>query len=213
MIVGSILSVDLGRAHGCADPVGDGFLCWGDNAVGQADPVGMQIVPTPITFTTDTVLSYALGDQHTCALIRESMVAAPIFQCWGETHIDGSGNAQSGPIDVTNLAPLNVVKLAAADRGTCYSTTGNNLYCFGVNASSRFGDLLNPAPDEAQVLGDATAGGELIVDFALSSDNLCVLTNGGSMWCQGSNADNQIDRTGSQVISLFREQEWPWIAP
>jgi alpha-tubulin suppressor-like RCC1 family protein len=98
-----VRALALGYFHSCAITTADALYCWGTNYYGQLgrDPAllhpdpdaGVSFSNVPVRVDLPPVEYAALGEEHTCAMLKDRSV-----RCWGE-----NGLAQLG-VDPKQLA-------------------------------------------------------------------------------------------------------------
>lgn len=162
-----------------------------------------------------TVLSLALGFQHSCALLRDGYV-----RCWGANDqmqlglghknqewdrnpyqlTDASGNPYVGPISLGGA----VSAIAAGDNHTCAILSSSGaVRCWGANNAGQLG-LGNSTDVPAGTLpsGNATVnlGGTAAIAIAAGADVSCAILQSGSVRCWGQNAGGDLGLGNTNTI-------------
>jgi alpha-tubulin suppressor-like RCC1 family protein len=195
----SAQAIVAGQYFSCA-LVGKGIVkCWGDNSSGELGVDSTKSSETPVTVVSSkfngpltgvTALSgggsltvvaggsaITNGDQHACALLRDSTV-----MCWGSGS-DGQlgapdylGENTSDPVAVEGLR--DVTAISAKERHTCALLRDGSVECWGYDASQqRDGDPSIPVPVAG--LSGATA-------ITTGSGFSCALLKDGTVQCWGT---------------------------
>jgi alpha-tubulin suppressor-like RCC1 family protein len=173
--------VSLGRQHSCAVVKTGALLCWGYNAYGQLGTGNTQryLTPTPVVGLSSGVVTVALGEYHSCAIITGN-----VLKCWGWNSFGqlgiGSTVNQLTAATVPLTAEVDAVHAGAAF--SCAVLSGGSLICWGssvgLGVQSSVTNQLSP--------GQAVFGDGQIV--ALASAGLyfaCAGVVGGSLMCWG----------------------------
>lgn len=190
------VAIAAGRLHFCAALAQGGVKCWGYNNLGQVGN-GTRTnanVPTAVSGLTDTVVSMAAGDSHTCAATIQRTV-----YCWGSNgnSLDPYGKlgqGGNGYTPVNSATPLIVpgleaVKLAAGSDHTCAQTASGGAVCWGRSNNGQTGTgsgLITTSP--RQVVG-LTSG---VVDISAGQVFSCAKLVDGSFKCWGWNSAGQL---------------------
>jgi len=174
-----------GLNHVCAVRGGD-VLCWGDNGSGQlgrGTTGGSSATPTALGLTN--VVALALGDAHSCALMRAGS-AAPTLLCWGDNsrgQLGVSGNSVSTPTPVP-LGTAQPTLLAAGTHHTCFAQPDlSGMRCLGDNSSGQLGLASGSGPVPLPGLPFAIAAG---------GDHTCAVQTDGLLYCWGANDDGEV---------------------
>lgn len=100
-------AIAAGYYHTCAQTVGGGLKCWGENDNGQLGDgtLARRQVPTAVNGLSNHVAGMAPGGSHTCARLDSGAV-----QCWGYNLYGQLGNGELGystaPVDVITVPVL-----------------------------------------------------------------------------------------------------------
>jgi alpha-tubulin suppressor-like RCC1 family protein len=183
----NVSAIGLGDRHGCAVLAGGAIRCWGQNNDGElgtgTTAFGFDPVPVPAMLTGGSQVDGGGGGvadgSFTCAI-------AGSVRCWGRGLVGQLGNgaaaSSSTPVQVLGLAaaPLEITVGAAH---ACVLQPGNQVACWGGNASGALGDGTTknslraiPVPG----LTDATA-------VAAGDDFTCAVRSAGTVQCWGHN--------------------------
>ncbi len=194
----------------CQPPVcGDGKIESGEQCDdGNTTPLdGCEPSTAPIAAarcTTSRVISFSLGDEHTCALYNGGYV-----RCWGDNtlgelglgHTNFEGNNK--PYQLTNASggaagPIafvgsgGVTALAAGNGFSCAVLSDGTVQCWGTNDSGQLGlGSLTPtfnALPAVVLLGQAATA----VNVSRNQGLACAILVDGSVRCWGSNASGAL---------------------
>jgi alpha-tubulin suppressor-like RCC1 family protein/subtilisin family serine protease len=202
--------VAAGWGHTCAVTTEETAYCWGRDATGQIGrgvvggdgvhvPLPSQVLNTEGDGPLTGVDQIAGGDGHTCALTTNGTV-----YCWGASFDgrlgDGDPTPEPKPLPVQVRAPddsgplSDIVEIAVGWQFGCAITSGEDLYCWGNNASGKLGigtvGGIQPLPvavrnsDDSGPLTGVTA-------VAAASSHGCALA-GGVPYCWGGNFQGQL---------------------
>jgi alpha-tubulin suppressor-like RCC1 family protein len=208
--------IGTGGAHTCA-MAAEGAVCWGDNQMGQlgdgtSDPRSSPTVVAGLGGAAGVVTRWALGAEHTCALLTGGRV-----MCWGrgtEGQLgDGRMTSSASAVLVTGLE--DALDIAAGDDHTCAVTASGTVMCWGQGTSGQLGwgsPLGRAAPVEVVGVADA-------VEVTAGSQHTCVRVAGqhasgnadpglpGSVFCWG---DNRLGQLGDGTrVGQLRAPELP----
>lgn len=119
------------------------------------------------------------------------LLLAPAMALAGQTYISTAGESISAPhataasAHTLSGADLMVRTISAGSRHTCALGENGGVWCWGWNASGQLGDgsrTLRTTPVAVQGLSRGVA------DISVGDDHACALTDGGAVYCWGSNA-------------------------
>jgi alpha-tubulin suppressor-like RCC1 family protein len=144
------------------------------------------------------------GRNHACAVRYDGYA-----RCWGDNQFgqlgDGTLNDSSMPRTVQwGASGTSLVRIAAGWSHTCATTNANQVTCWGSNTSGQLGTPSLPSglyTEGQQVqFANGTALGD-IKEIAAGGTHSCALTNGGRVYCWGSNGRGQLgtDSTASST--------------
>lgn len=142
-----VIQIAVGTEHSCALIATGGVKCWGGNSKGQLGngTTDDQKSPVDVSGLQSDVVSIALGDEFSCALMINGGL-----KCWG---LNGSGQLGDGttenrttPVDVVGL-PTTIENFSAGPNFVCSVDKDSNAWCWG---SSR-GPLVNGALKDSSV--------------------------------------------------------------
>ncbi len=212
-----VISVSAGDFHTCA-VLGNGSLwCWGRGYDGQLGVGGSgslayseprQVLPTAWNQSYDLhVAAVSAGSAHTCAVLVDGSM-----WCWGDT-VAGLGLGLSGANDDVYEprrvradswggvgSSVSVTALSAGGKTTCVVLSDGSLWCFGDGTQGRLGIGGIAAKSEpTQVL--ATLWGNAshqttAVSVSVGPMHTCAVLVDGSLWCWGSNNQEQLATSG-----------------
>jgi len=163
-----ISEISIGGEHACALTLGEVY-CWGNNTDGQ---LGIEGAPSH-TAVKAPIPANAL---HVKAISNTSCAfydRQPPY-CWGATIDDLAFTA----IPSTLNSVANIVDLNRRRGGLCALTQEGEVYCWTAGVPSK---ISLPTGPKVIALGDVL----------YSSETACLLREGGSVWCWGSNAEHQ----------------------
>lgn len=193
-VVGA-LTVCAGVTHTCALLSSGRVACWGRHDVGQLGNSathqtcagGMDCSPSPVfvDYMVST-LQVDCGRYHTC-LVKNG---GEIF-CWGGNDFGqlGVGDTayRDAPDRVLNI--IDGVSVGVGAESACLIRTDGTGWCWGKND---VGQLGNGVPSVYEVAPVPMTG---LVDarlFGPGLDHTCVVLDDNSVWCLGSDADEQL---------------------
>jgi hypothetical protein len=123
----------------------------------------------------------SIGNNHACALDRGGGVS-----CWGANESgEVLGESRSDFVETPTHVMDEVADVAVGLRHTCVVRRSGSLVCFGDNRSGQLGNgTTAPAPGFVDVTGPAQHATRVVAGF----DHTCALTEGGSVFCWGSDS-------------------------
>lgn len=167
--------------------------CWGtnfDGQLGNLDAPASSADPIQVTLE-EPARQLVAGAFHTCAVVANRTRV----QCWGS---GGGGQIGTGdgldsdlPVDIMLSLDDEVVQLSARRDHTCLLTDAANLYCWGRNPGDTFdtGEAQATAPVEVGVVDTLP---EAVERIAVGLRHLCVITDGGHVFCWGEDDVEQL---------------------
>ena len=210
-----LTQISTSGTHTCGVAADTGVVCWGSNTTGQFGNgyVGTSPnePPSPVyEANSDVALggvkkvvafaaySYAVSGS-TCALKLDGTV-----WCWGD-NVDGQlgqGGDNGGYINGPSLvhivpsyggADLPATDLAAGRTSVCAPTGGNEMYCWGNNASGQLGTDPNSYTTSSSPLRNAIPTDGSIVSVAMGAFNHACATESlnNTVYCWGADVDGQ----------------------
>lgn len=197
----NVASVTTGREHSCALLLNGTVRCWGRNSFGQLGTGGNATsVPTPVSPRNLTdVVSLAAGAASTCAVTSAGRV-----WCWGWGAQGELGNAtrlsSKTPVMIRSLK--RVVSVYSAQSTFCAIKADTTGWCWGAGW---FGQLGNGTETNYSTSPVQIADLDGIVSISIDQESACAVTSDGSVYCWGSNRQNQLGdgtRTNSSVPVL-----------
>lgn len=184
-------SVAAGFAHTCAiagTPMA--LYCWGDDSAGQLGTTradDFSNYPLAISLLSGEVTNVAAAWEHTCAIHETGWVS-----CWGQTEGGRVGNdfTESRIIGVPTRVVRDgqgiddAVQLALGDEHSCSLSAHGEVDCWGDNTFGQLGDGFS-VPNSGVALRIALP--VAVKQIAAGPYHTCALTNGGDVYCWGSN--------------------------
>ncbi|EYF01652.1 Hypothetical protein CAP_7971 [Chondromyces apiculatus DSM 436] len=185
---------------------GDGFVSTGEGESCE-DNNTTSLDGCSATCVKEDVVAVALGETHSCALLRDGRV-----KCWGGNAYGQLGlgfsfnnrvGDQVGEMGA-NLPAVNLgtgktaVALAAGDNHTCAVLNDGTLKCWGVNDSGQLGlggmTAVGTSPSH---MGDnlpavALGTAKTAVAVSAAGEHTCAVLNDGSVKCWGNNDSGQL---------------------
>lgn len=202
-----VAQIAAGTAHTCAVAAGAAW-CWGRNEAGEIGVVPdadcrerhavrpCRAAPLRVPGLDATPVALALGERHTCALIRGEV------WCWGANARgqlgDGTRDGRALPRPVAGL-PGPALAIAAGRSHSCAGVEGA-VYCWGANDLGQLGgvegdDRLAPVP----VSGIDAAPAAL----AAGGNRTCIAQQGAIFcWGDGSGAPALVEGIEGAVSAL-----------
>lgn len=192
----NIVEIVAGDAHSCARNVLGEVYCWGDNEFGQLGD-GTTIdrsYPTLVNHLSGSVQSLMAGGNHTCALVATASKNLALTV----TDSLERGSSTSSRADTGQIQPRR-------------NGTNTLAFCWGSNSHGQLG-IKSSAPitetspsmlesvvqrlSETQVnhpIPQPVIGlPETIVSLAAGEFHTCALSDGGAVYCWGSNSHGQL---------------------
>lgn len=200
------LALAAGGYHGCAVVEGGVLYCWGLNSRGQLGDQTTVIRRSPVQVAFEAVYAsvprtegLALGQMHTCALLRLSERRAPFLSCFGSNDrlqlgmdFGVADGYVTTPITVTafDQGDIHPVSLAAGAGHTCVRLDDGSVWCWGDNTSGQLGNGAFGGHTASAVLVDVPFPG---VGMSLGQRHSCLVTQvDGALWCFGENGMGQL---------------------
>jgi alpha-tubulin suppressor-like RCC1 family protein len=172
--------VTVGNNHSCGATNDNRVFCWGYNKYGQVgDGSGGWLKLKPVRVAgTQQYRQVDAGQYHTCAVTTGNRAF-----CWGLNTFGALGN---GTEHTSRRSPQAVSggfsfdRVSAGDDLTCAETTGNRVYCWGLNIIGSIGDgtftnRLTPVP---------VVGGLSFTQVSTGDDSCGI--SGGHAYCWGA---------------------------
>ena len=199
-----VVAVAAGPRHTCflLPNVTSNVYCVGFNDFGQlGDGSNTQrLGPVAVVgLASVTVVTLALGSDHTCMLTSSGGVKCTGYNAFGQIGV-GSFVDCASPVDVTGLS-VGVTNIAAGAQHTCAIQHGG-LWCWGLNSEAQLGDgslLSKPSPTIVSALSSG------VTQVACGTYHTCAVTITASVYCFGSNSHGQVTciPNSNAVLSLL----------
>lgn len=194
--VDSVVSLALAADASCAATVRGVVWCWGRNARGElaSGDTLARSTPRPVAGLS-SVRSVHAGEQHFCAISVDGL------WCWGRNDAGQLGLETSGD----QLVPLRISaavyrQLGGGTRHTCAVTSTGAVDCWGANIDGQLGT--GDTRDARSPQRIAALGGLRMAGISLSGNTSCALSEGGELFCWGSDAQGQLGN-GTAPASLL----------
>jgi alpha-tubulin suppressor-like RCC1 family protein len=247
----SVIKVQAGGYHTCAllsSASPSNMKCWGYNAMGQlglgestqsigtgSTDMGTNLPVIDLGTTTGVgggpnlvVLDFALGYQHTCAI-----VTGFLLKCWGdnsngELGIVGVTSVGNGANDVgNNLAAVSlganvlVLRISLGWYLTCALTKAYQIKCFGYNRSDFGGGYVtgqlgqgstaSQIPSATGQMGDSLpyiqlGTGYSAIGVGAGDSFVCALLNNQKVKCWGQNDSGQLGICSTSSVGTSPSQ-------
>ncbi len=183
--------VATGHAHSCGINA-TGTYCWGGNYWAQlgTGSRNSQVTCTPTAVAgSNTFVSLAAGDDHTCALD-----AVGHAYCWGYNNDGQVGvGTDTYVVSPTMIPNMTWLQIAGGYQFSCGVATDHSLWCWGDNSRGQLGDgTYDPHMTPVRV-GTDTDWQEVEAGTWFA----CATKTDHSLWCWGANDHAQLgDGTG-----------------
>jgi alpha-tubulin suppressor-like RCC1 family protein len=164
-------SVRVGRTAVCALSRAGEVHCWGDNSFGSVDPAHPQAKGPAKIAGIDHAVELAVGSYGVCARTAEGRVG-----CWGNVLYEDEAKRMHTRLRWMKLPPSQKIRMG--EREVCSQGRDGSLGCWG----DRF--------EGEQVVAIQPPG--RVIDFDID-DDLCVLVEGGALFCDRSAAEQALD--------------------
>jgi alpha-tubulin suppressor-like RCC1 family protein len=181
----------LGGWRSCAVLTDGTARCWGVNPNGLSlagEPRDESATPTTIPGLHD-VVDLAVGQDHTCALVKGGAV-----WCWGVgDHGQLGGAASAGSATPAAVAGVDhVAQIVAGDTSdgeggfTCARLDDGRVRCWGASQTGVIGTTADAVPAPTEI-----AGVDHAVDVAAGEGHACAARDDGHVVCWGRNDKGQ----------------------
>ena len=209
-------AVAVGGNHACALLPDETARCAGSNAGGQLGDGGLDYSTRGVTVVGGhRFASIAVGYSHSCGLTSDGTAfcwglnaSGQLGTPWTSPSCEGGALCSTTPVQVAGA--MRFTRLAASGWHSCGLTTGGKVYCWGLN---NYGQLGTPAPaDPCSYAGGSSARCSFtpvqvesdlaFTDLAVGTYHSCALARDGGAYCWGSNDDDQL---GVSVSEMCRD--------
>lgn len=183
-----------GEAQTCALTQTGGVDCWGWNSYGQlgrADAGYAELEPHSVDNLSE-VTQLVGGQDFYCALTSSGAV-----MCWGQNSLGQLGEADASAstglvAPVVLPAGRKATLIGAGQQTGCALLDDATLWCWGDNTAGELGSDLDAATSSSTAQQVPITG--KITQIAGGRAHMCVLLEGGSMQCWGSNVSGELGR-------------------
>lgn len=204
--ISNATAISAGGYHTCALLADGTVRCWGfgyngelGNGIALLDPPFASAVPVAVTGIS-TAVGISAGFNHTCALLSGGGV-----RCWGENSYGQIGNGQIGqPVltpDVT-AGVLTAVTISAGGYHTCVLLSDGSARCWGANYTGQIGNGTVVDFPSAVVTPEIVIGISGVASISGGADHTCAALTNGTVWCWGSNNNEQLGRPNRGFSSI-----------
>lgn len=180
-----LLSLDIGRWHGCAVDAGGEVFCWGRNGAFQlgATTPSWSDRPIRVEGLREAMVAVVSGFEFQCAL-----TAAGDGYCWGDNSLgqfgSGLGGAVANPTRLPKLvAPI--AKLVAGHAHACALLSDRSVWCWGGNAQGQLG---LGTTGGSQLPSQVITSDRNVKDISSKYNHTCVVFVSGEVECWGVNS-------------------------
>ena len=185
----SVVQIRGGLRHSCAVIADGSVKCWGDNSFGQLGDgtTTRQLNPEVVVGLGTGVVSLAIGEAHSCALMKDGSA-----KCWGLNAGgqlgDGSTTDRHTPISIPTLG-TSVKQLCTGTSHSCAMMSDGSVRCWGDNYSGELGDGTTVRQTSPEVV---TALGTGVKQVVCGGFHTCALMLDNSVRCWGANFGGQL---------------------
>jgi alpha-tubulin suppressor-like RCC1 family protein len=197
------LSVSTHNIHTCTSSTDNQMKCFGSNSYGQLG-VGnneeIRDISQTISLPVKNVAQIAVGDNHTCALLKSGNI-----KCWGDGSSGQLGYGNNDSIKDASLAPeinfgIPVTQIAAGKDSTCVAFANQTAKCWGATiVGANFYTFFGTYFDDYQtnIINDALSSTTLsfssnIIQISIGNSQKCFLLSSGNIACIGGTNYNEL---------------------
>ena len=158
----------------------------------------------PTTCHKSAVTAFGLGENHSCALLKDGYV-----RCWGNNEYGqlGQGStaylAEKQPYEIPVLdVGGSVTALAAGQEHTCALLTDGSVRCWGRNSEGELGlGNITAHSDKTPHAIGAVKLGEKAIAISAKSYSTCALLASKAVRCWGPNSSGELGLGNTQPLS------------
>jgi alpha-tubulin suppressor-like RCC1 family protein len=142
--------IDGGAKHTCAISTdGAEIWCWGDNPKGalgdNSTETSFVAVQAATSLAGWTATAIGCGEEHTCAIMEQTMAPNPVVYCWGEGGNGELGDGQSAdsslPVSVSQATGLTHPTALSLDRKITLAVDADgDVWFWGTYGGGQSGD-------------------------------------------------------------------------
>jgi len=174
----------------------DNVTCWGryrmnNYGIDSGSSIWRQ------SNAANSILDMEIGREHGCVIWSDRTV-----KCWGYARMGAIGDGNSTYYTDPGTAATgitNAVDLAVGQDHSCVLIDNGTVQCWGRDQSGQLGDNtfntggVNGGADDGSHSPVSVSGGITnFIQISAYSGSTCGLTDNGTIWCWGSNADGQL---------------------
>ncbi len=207
-------SFGVGASHACMILNNDQVSCWGQGASGQLGDGGSGanyqklrpvIVEVSLGVALENVVSLAVGDHHTCAVLENKEA-----WCWGQGASGQLGDGGSGanyqklrPVAVKAESGLghltNITSISAGYAHTCVALENGEVRCWGDGSSGQLGNGTPSNQNRPVAVRSESGSGNLenVVSLSAGYSHTCARLGSGEIRCWGSGSSGQLGNGSS----------------
>ncbi len=185
-----VVDIKAGSNHTCALLEEGRLLCWGIDEYGQVGDGSDNYskgVPTQVHLLEQGVSRFAVGFEHTCA-VMESGAA----KCWGrDNHGQLGDNYLLADKDVpaTVWVLTDVVDISAGAHHTCALIADSTVKCWGSNHQGQLGFIANQRNYPIRTIANSL---EEAVTVQCGGYHTCGARKDGELLCWGQDSHGQV---------------------
>jgi hypothetical protein len=182
----SAVGLVAGQDDSCAFLAGGGAACWGDQYVFGPQSADVSFAKQLPEMQPSALI--AVGAYHACwAPSRDGGMVCADVGAGGDVRGPNAHDVEAGsgaPVPTGLGAPY--AEMAASNVSTCALTTTGEVWCEGDNSA----DQADPDSGSSQPIPPTRVlvptAGEVVADIAMMASTTCARTQGGHVFCWGS---------------------------
>jgi alpha-tubulin suppressor-like RCC1 family protein len=183
----AFVAITTGGLHSCGLTAAGAAYCWGYNGVGSLGSGNLEDSWRPVPVSGGlTFATIKAGNNHTCGLTTTGTAYCWGWNYWGQLGSSGQG---SSAVPLAVSGGITFAELTTAQANTCGLTKDGAAYCWGWNGDGELG-VGTFGPSSATPL--PVSGGLTFTSIAAVGTHTCGLTRSGSVYCWGTNGDDEL---------------------